>query len=509
MSSTTVTSRYSGSVALAQDRLGMPPVLFFIMSAAAPLTVVVGLIPTAFAITGVTGIPMAYVAIAIALALFSVGYIAMARHISNAGAFYAYVTQGLGKPMGVATSLVALLTYNALQIPLYGGLGFFLSQALQGGQLGFTANFKWWQIALVSWALVGILGILRIDLSGKVLAVLLCAEVIVVAVLTVSDVLHPAKGGVSFATLAPSNLLKSGVGAGFVVATLSFTGFESAAVFGEETKHPRRTVPMATYVGLALITLLYAGSAWAMSVATGPDNIVQASQQSLAPDQAPLFIGMAYSQLGDLMGKIATILFFTSMIAAMISFHNTVARYTFALGRERVLPAVLGRTGRRSGAPFAASILQSVLGLIVIVLYAANGWDPLLQLFFWVATSAGFGFMILLFITSLAVIGFFARGARGESIWARVLAPALTVIVIGAIGAVALKNFATLLSVDPHSVVRWVAPAVFAAAIVIGIVYALIIKVSRPEVYSAIGLGANTVTGRTTAAAVPEPVRTW
>src|SRR5437764_10036897 len=83
--------------ALAKDRLGVPAVLFFVLAGVAPLTVAAGVIPTAYATTGLTGIPAAFVVIAVILAVFASGYVAMARHIVHAGAFYAFVTGGLGK----------------------------------------------------------------------------------------------------------------------------------------------------------------------------------------------------------------------------------------------------------------------------------------------------------------------------------------------------------------------------------------------------------------------------
>jgi amino acid transporter len=76
------------SRALATDRLGVPAVLFFVLAGVAPLTVAAGVIPTAYATTGLTGIPAAFVVIAVILALFALGYVAMARAIRNAGAFY-------------------------------------------------------------------------------------------------------------------------------------------------------------------------------------------------------------------------------------------------------------------------------------------------------------------------------------------------------------------------------------------------------------------------------------
>ncbi len=100
------------SRALAQDRLGVPAVLFFILAGVAPLTVAAGVIPTAYQVTGLTAIPAAFVVVAVILAIFTVGYVAMSRRISNAGAFYAFIARGLGRPAGVAAAMVALVAYS-------------------------------------------------------------------------------------------------------------------------------------------------------------------------------------------------------------------------------------------------------------------------------------------------------------------------------------------------------------------------------------------------------------
>ena len=76
------------SRALARDRVGVPSVWSFIMSGIAPLTVAAGVITSAYATTGLTGIPFAFIVIAFVLALFVPGYMAMSRYIMNAGAFY-------------------------------------------------------------------------------------------------------------------------------------------------------------------------------------------------------------------------------------------------------------------------------------------------------------------------------------------------------------------------------------------------------------------------------------
>lgn len=99
----------------AESRLGV-----LRCGAAIPLTFVAGVVTTGYAVTGVTGFPIAFIIVALLLALFAVGYVAMSRHVTNAGAFYTYVTHGLSKPAGVAAAWVTLLAYSALQVGLYG-----------------------------------------------------------------------------------------------------------------------------------------------------------------------------------------------------------------------------------------------------------------------------------------------------------------------------------------------------------------------------------------------------
>lgn len=471
------------SNALARGRLGVPSVIFFVLSAAAPLTVVAGVVTTGYAVTGVTGIPLAFLVVAVVLAFFSVGYVAMSRRVANAGAFYAYVSRGIGRPAGVGAAWVALIAYNALQVGLYGAIGAAAAPVL-GQWSGVEPH--WSLVAVTAWALVAVLGMLRVDINGMVLAVLLIAEIAVILVFDLGQLLNPAGGAISFATLSPENLFVPGAGALLVLAMTGFVGFESSVVFSEESKDPKRTVPVATYLSVVIIAGLYALSSWTMTVATGPDRIADAA----GAQGVELIFNLAGAHLGDTAVSIGLALFVTSVLAAMISFHNTTARYAFALGRERVLPAVFGQTSPRSGAPRVASIAQSVLGLVVIITYAVAGWDPVVRLFYWAGAGGGFGVLLLIAITSVAVIAFFARGGVEETLWRRLIAPGLAAAALIAIITVAVANFATLLGVAPDSPLRWAIPAVYPVAALLGLLWALVLRSRRPEIYARIGLGA-------------------
>src|SRR5690348_314769 len=340
--------------ALAKDRLGVPAVLFFVLAGVAPLTVAAGVIPTAYQTTGLTGIPAAFIAVALILALFAVGYVAMTRHITNSGAFYAFISRGLGRAAGVAAALVALLAYSCLQVGLYGAFG---PSAASEAAAHIGVHAPWWAWALGAWAVITVLGLLRVDITGRVLGVLLSAEITVILAETAAGLARPAEGQLSFATLSPAALTSAGFdafGVLAVVAVLGFVGFEQAPVLAEETRNARRTVPAATYLSLGLIAFVYAGASWAMAVHAGAGHVAAAAAQ-----QGP---GLLFGLGGSALAQAAQVLFLTSLFAAALAFHNCVWRYMYALGRENVLPAALGRTGGNN-IPKAASLTQGATGL--------------------------------------------------------------------------------------------------------------------------------------------------
>ncbi|MFC7535622.1 APC family permease [Actinoplanes sp. GCM10030250] len=473
------------SDALARDRLGVASIVFFMMSAAAPLTVVAGVVPTGLAVTGLTGIAIAFLAVALVLAIFSVGYVAMARHIANAGAFYAYISQGLGRPFGVGGSWVALLSYNMFQVASYGGFGA-IAQPLFLDWFGL--DLQWWIIALVAWAMVAVLGVRDVAVNGKVLATLLVAEIALTLVFAFAEIFTDGFEP-STAALDPGTLVGAGSGALLVMAVTGFVGFEQSVVFSEESRDPRRTVPRATYIAVALIAVVYAFASWAMISAAG-DNVVQR-----ATEEGPeLFFNLAAVPLGNAALHLGHILFLTSLIAAMISFHNIISRYMFSLGREGVIPRTFGRTVPGTGAPKNGSIAQSILGLVVIVAYAIFGWDPLVQLFFWGGTGGGLGVLLLVTITSFAVIGYFARNAHDEDVLHRIIAPVISAVALLVMSYLAIDNIAGLLGVEPGSTPAIVVPLSFLVLGLGGMLWAYILRSSRPQIYAGIGLGARSAT---------------
>ncbi|WP_309080761.1 APC family permease [Zhihengliuella sp.] len=475
-----------GSAGLGRRRLGVPALAFMIIAASAPLTVVAGGVTSNYAVTGLLGIPLSFLVLGVALMVFAVGYTAMSRWVTNAGAFYSYISLGLTRWAGVGSAWVALVAYNAMQIGIYGMLGFVLSSFLAGT---FGVTVPWWTTALAGWAVVGLLGINKVDLSAKVLGLVVALEFLIVLVYDVVA-LGAAPEGLTTASLEPGALFSAGVGAALVFSIAAFMGCESGAIYNEEVEDPRSTARRATLVAIVVIALFYAFSAWAMAVGEG-DSAVVARSAELGPDLMFVFLEGRVAGWFIVLGNL---LFMTSVLAALIAFHNVIARYLFSMGGEGVLPRILARTNRAQ-APVAGSLVQSAVALAVIVAFAVAGAGhelgalfPVITLFTWLTNMGALGLVALMTLTSFAVVGFFRRHPRSEGAWTAFYAPLLAGAALLVLLFMILANFGVLIGSE-GGVLSWLLPALVLAAGAAASLWALGLRRRRPDVYERIGAG--------------------
>jgi amino acid transporter len=453
--------------------IGVVGIVFLVVAAAAPLTAIGGALPVMLAIGNGAGNPMAYVVAAVVLLLFSVGYAAMSRHVVDAGAFYAYVSKGLGTPVGVGAAGLALLTYTAIQAAIYGLAGA-TAQGLSTQYGG--PDLPWWVWAFLFMAVVGLLGYRNIDVGTKVLGVLLTLEIGVIAVVAGAVLAQGGADGIDVRSFTPSAFFSGAPGISIMFAVASFIGFEATAIYGEEARNPRRTVPLATYLAVVLIGAFYALSSWAVVLAFGSDSVVAAAQA----DTAGLVFTAAAEYVSPVVADVMLVLLLTSLFAALLAFHNAISRYLFALGRQGMAPDVLSRTHVRHASPHVGSLAQTGTAFVVVAVFAVAGSDPVLQLFTWMSGLATVSILLLMVLTSVAVLAFFARSRVDRRTWHTRVAPALgTLGLLGIVGLV-LANFTTLISGD--AVLATVLLTVIAAAFALGVVVALVRRPRRTPV---------------------------
>jgi len=418
--------------------IGVAGIVFFVVAAAAPLAATLGLAPITFGIAGV-GAPLAYVIAAAILLLFATGYATMSRHVTSSAGFAAFIEQGFGRTAGFAAAATAVLAYYAMLLGIYGALGFFAAFEMDRV---FGVELAWWVWTLMAGALVAVFGFLDVNLSARVLGLLLIGEV---ALLILFNLVVPARGGaegVSFEAFVPDNLFSSGaLGLTILFAASSFVGFEATAIYGEEARDPRRTVPKATYISVVLIGVIYAWSAWSIGLAHGGSKV----QDAANADPAGFVFGVNTEYVGNWSTEIMSVLVVTSYFATVLAFHNTIARYLYALGRGGVFPKALGVTHARFKSPYVASLVGTGISLVVVGGFAIADADPFAQLFAWLTGLGAIGILSLQAVTALAAVVFFRRrGDLSANVWTTVLAPILGAAGLVTIIVLAVRNWSLL-----------------------------------------------------------------
>lgn len=425
---------------LKRGAIGALPLVFLVIAAAAPLGASATNTPLIFGLGNGAAAPLDFVFIGIILILFSVGYTAMAAHVTNAGAFFTYISLGMGKKLGTAAGYIAVSAYNLLCVYLVSAGGTFASQIFEQ-ELGVV--IPWWVCAIIFAAIILLFSYLGIEGGTKFLMVCLALEVAVLAVVDISVVVQDGLAAYSMVSFSPETFFSGAPGLGVCFAFLCFIGFEATAIFGEETKNPRKTVPRATYAAVIVIGLVYSLSAWSMVAAYGPDAVMPIAQE----DPAGMYYNVAVSHCGEAIGHIFYWLLIISNFASWMAAHNMCSRYLYAFGRVNLLPKALEKTNKHKS-PFCAACVNIAFSLIAAFALALFQLDPYSQIGAICSAIAIVGIMLLELAVCIAVVMYMRKhntdAGYGHNVFQTTIAPIVALIGMGYVLWLVLSNFSLL-----------------------------------------------------------------
>lgn len=416
------------------------------------------------------GTPFVYLVALIIMLIVANGIMEMARVAPSAGSFYTYITRGLGPRAGFATGGLMFVAYALLAPIEIGLIGGYLQETFQQE---FHVNIPWIWIGLVPWALMAILAFEGIQTSLRTALALFSAEVVVVVGLSLIVLAKGGAHGVTLAPLSPTSSSHgfSGLVTGFVFAGLSFVGFEGATALGDEAKRPHRTIPLGILLSTLLVGLIYLLGTWALAVGLGKSGMnaltgADTPWNTLSATFAP------WTKWFVIIGSVS------SMFAVMINSNNGIVRILHTMGRERLLPAALGRIHSKRRTPAAAVgyvAIFAILSTIVVGLLSGGLGNP----------TAGFnvygyfGFALTLAIlpvyalANLAVITYF-RKRPDFSLIRHLFLPLLgSALMIALLVGQIIENQVAPYDWMPWAIVGWL------AVVIIGAVW---LGRTRPEV---------------------------
>jgi amino acid transporter len=493
---------------LKPNAIGILGVLFMAVATAAPITAMVGNVPIAVGFGNGANAPAGYLVATIVLSLFALGYSAMARHITATGAFYGYISHGLGRVVGMGAGALTTLAYVVFEASLVGIFSFFAHNFVSA-HLG--ADISWIWFAVLMLAVNAVLTYYDINLTAKVLGIFLVTEIFMLSLMAIS-VLVSGGGpdGWSLGSLNPINAFHNlsatvadpahhgktlavagSAGIGLFFAFWSWVGFESTAMYGEESRNPKKIIPRALMIAVVGIGLFYVFVSWSAIVGSGPEHAIALAQNGNTAGD--MFFGPVRDHLGSWAVTMFEFLLMTGSYACGMAFHNCAARYIYAIGREDLVPGfgrTLGATHRVHGSPHIAGFVQTAIATVIVFWFFFTGRDPYGQLYALMAILGTTAILIVQALAAFSCIAYFHvhKHHPETANWFRTfLAP-----LIGGIGMLyviwlLIENASFAAGTAASDIVFKLSPWVVGLAGIGGIVFAVVTKYTNPERYEIIG----------------------
>lgn len=371
------------------------------------------------------GATWAFVFALIAVSLVAYGFVKLSRHISHTGSVYALVGVTLGPRAGFVAGWALFFAYVTIGAGSGIEIGFFLDQLLASLGIGFSVDYA--IVFVVVLALVALLSTREVHVITRSL---LIAELVGVALVTLLSVVILVRLGTGTApegrTLSwdflalPQGTDITVIAAAAVFGFLAFAGFEGAAALGEETQHPKRDIPRALKIAIAVVGGFYLLSIVAQSLGYGTD---EASVATFTGAAAPYNdLGTAY--VGAWLGDLLTVAAIVSLFAIFLGTVSAAGRILYALGRDSGGSRGVARLSP-AGAPTTALAVAGGLALVVVVIERLTVTSGALNATFYALTIGTIALLVAYVLATAGAIRFLFTGAEKKAPAWQVVVPVL------------------------------------------------------------------------------------
>ncbi len=360
-------------------------------------------------LAGITA-PLAYTVGFILVLMLGSTLAQLAKHMPSAGGYYTYVSRAIHPRAGFLVSWMYILYSPLVGGPLAGFFGFLVAGELKA-TWGIDVPWLWWVSVLIFAPLTAYLQWEGIKISTRFIVITGGLEMLLVMALAVTGFLDPPTG--TSITLNVFNPSFIPAGAGFSLAVVftvqGLTGWEASAPLAEETRDPRRNVPLSVMLSIVLIGSFLVIVFW--GVITGFGNDADAIVN------APVLpaLALAHRVWGNLW-ILVLIAFLNSVAAVSIACANVGTRMWYSMARSGSFPKALATVHPRHKTPTNAILLQMALNLAAGV-YVGFVWGP--QTGFYLIT----GLLLVLAVSvayimaNLAVFLFYWNQMRSDFNW--------------------------------------------------------------------------------------------
>lgn len=398
--------------------------------------------------------PFVYFACLLAMLAVASGIVEMARELPSAGAFYTYVTRGLGPRAGLITGGLMFIAYALLPPAEVGLIGSYVQSTLR---TELHVDVPWWLIGIVPALAMIFLAVEGIRTSLRTALALFAIELGIVVVLALIVVGHGGRDGLSLQPLNPAASPHgvSGLANGFVFAALSFVGFEAAATLGHEVREPRRLVPRAIVASAVTVGLIYVFCTWAEVNGLGMTTTNRLDGASTPWND----LAATYASWMKWPVILASV---SSMFAVMLASSNGIVRILHTMGREGLLPRLFAVVDPRRLTPARAALATGTFAIFSALLVGAVSGglgNPLAgsNVYGYLGFLLTLGVLPVYALTNLAAARYFARAGRFHIVRHGLLPLAGAGLMVALLVGQIIEQTAAPYTWLPWAIVCWVA----------------------------------------------------
>jgi amino acid transporter len=348
--------------------------------------------------------PWAYLFGGVLLGLQAVAAAQLAKVFPSAGGWYTWIARAFhpraGFFAGVLFSIwlppVATLTMSYLAKTV-------LEPSIKA-EYGVT--IPWWIWVVAGVALVIYFAYQGLAISEKALLITGGIEIVIMVALAITGLASPGPGGFSLAPLNPANFGTAGnLFLGVVFSIFAFSGWESTGPLAEESRNPKRYVPIGLVGSVAVLTVYFVLVTWGYLVGIGVDKTGGIHAATTFP-----VASLAQRVWG---GAWVLLLFalLNSAIALSIACFNGGTRTWYAMGRSGVLPSMVGKVSPKRKVPDNAVALQ--VGVQVVAFVCILIWQADVVFFTW-ANAITIGLVLMYILCNIGVVRYYLTEARAQ-----------------------------------------------------------------------------------------------
>jgi amino acid transporter len=409
--------------------------------------------------------PLVILVAAVAIALLGNTLSQFSRAQPSTGGFITFIGKSFGGRSAVTTALVAgagyIIAISSVLVISGGFVSIFIKYYT-------GTNIPWIIFSAIFTAGAMFMMFRGVAVSTRLAGFFFAFEMLVLFVVSIA-VLIKNGGHLSGVPFEPSKVLNgfSGLGLAFPLSIYLFIGWENSAALAEETNNPRRNVPRAVFLSIALMAFTYLVVAYA--TVTGFHYSITALT---APTVLIPFINVAHS-VAAWLTFIAYLAGLTSTLGVLIAAVNSQCRLIFNAGREGLLPSWIGRVQPVRRTPVNAIITFVGIASAITLVWALGHWiggsgNSLDALnFFFESSTMGTILILFVYLAANVALPFYYRKYRPAefNIIKHVVLPALGVVAI----AVPIYYLFKPGQADPYNWFPWVGLGL----IVVSILYSI------------------------------------